>query len=274
MCYTPFMEALKHLNFFVTTLPAILNHYNEKEVNEVQQFSLGLLRRLEHGSISLKILLEQFQPIPEVDFSAGLIIRAIYLDMLISLNYYKVLKDGLNNKLSEHDLKNKVDLYCKTVLADGLDQTSKYLEQAVSFGFKTAKELREVFNVFAKSYPTYFKDHPGDGSKPKSIFPKADSPTKLFKKLADDVEMRDISGIYDGYLYYSKYDHFGELYFDTHNSSNSEKLKMATKAIRLFTRHCAILYEALDRTTPNDEIVKEEYKKVVLYMTQNKNNGV
>jgi hypothetical protein len=260
------MEAQQHIEFFSSTIPTILNHYDGKEVNELQYFALGMLRRLEHGSISLKILLQNFEETPEVEFSSGLIIRALYLDMLISLNLYKIFKENHEKSASETEAKESVSIFCKTFLADGLDQTATYLQQMVSFGFKTNKELQEAFNSFAKSYPTYFSNHKGDGSKPKSIYPKAAGPSELFKKLASDKQMKYISAIYDSYLYYSKYDHFGILYFETHLSSVQEKAKMINKALRMFIRHAAILYEALDRTTQHDTLVANEYKKVSEYM--------
>lgn len=268
------MESLKHLDFFNSTIPATLEYYDNKKVNEVQYFSLGLLRRLLHASQSLKILLNDVHKVPEVEFSSGLILRAILLDMLISLNFYKLIKDNLLKKLSDEEMKISTIEFCNIFLADGLDQTAKYLQLAVSMGLKTEVELKEAFNIFAKNYSIYFENHFGDGTMPKSKFPKADGPTGLFKKLAGDNEMKWISGIYDTYLYYSKYDHFGILYYDTAIENHSQKIQKIEKATRMFTRHCTIIYDVLDRVSQKDSFIENEYKKVGAYMLSVINDGL
>jgi len=239
-------------------------------VHSVQYFALGLLKRLLHASKSLSLSLKNFQNEPELDFSMGLILRAILLDTLIGLNFYKLLKDNLEKGITSEEMKASTLNFCDRILADGLDNTAAYLQTATSLGLYTETDLKKAFNTFAKSYSDYFEPHQGDGIKPKSKYPKAPGPSDLFKTIAVDLDMKTISRIYDLYLYYSKYDHFGILYFEVQKETLSEKIKRRNKCINLFVRHCTILFDILERVSQKDPFVAKEYELVNNYLLANR----
>lgn len=260
------MKSIKHLDFFCVTIPLTLNHFDRTETKPAQFFALGLLRRLLHSSKSLKILLKNFTRNQEVAFSVGIIIRSLLLDMLISLNFYKLIKDNLANGFSMEEIEIKLTEFCEKILSDGLKQTVEYIEQSVGLGFNSKEDVAQAFNNFAKNYQYFFTPHIGDGTKPKTKYKEPPKAKQLFKNLAEDKDMRWISGVYDSYLYYSKYDHFGILYYDIIHENLGEKIRMIDRSVGLLTRHCTILYETLDRYSKNDPCIKEEYEKVAAYM--------
>ena len=265
-------DSINHLDFFITQIPLTLNYYDKKDVNSVQFFSLGLLKRLLHASKSLKIVLENIYSIPDLDFSAGLTIRAIILDMLIGLNFFKLLKDNLPKKLSDEEMKELTTSFCDKILADGLENTITYLELSQTFGFVDNNKLKETYNNFVRNYGKFLNPHPGDGSKPKVKISRAPSTKDLFKNIASDTEMNNISRIYDLYLFYSKYDHFGVLYFDVESYPLKEKINRIKKAIHLFINHCANLFDILERVSQKDTFVFAQYKIVNDYLLAK--NGV
>lgn len=265
-------DALNHLDFFITQIPLTLNYYDKKDVNSVQFFSLGLLKRLLHASKSIKLVLENINSIPDLDFSAGLTVRAIIVDMLIGLNFYKLLKDNLPKKLSGEEMKELTTSFCDKRLADGLENVISYLELSQTFGFVDNNNLKETYNNFARNYGKFLKPHSGDGSKPKVKFSRAPTTKDLFKNIASDTEMNNISRIYDLYLFYSKYDHFGTLYFDVENSLLQEKINRIKKAIRMFINHFAILFDILERVSPKDTFIFAQYKIANDYLLA-KNSG-
>jgi hypothetical protein len=265
-------DSVNHLDFFITQIPLTLNYYDKKDVNSVQFFSLGLLKRFLHASKSLKLVLENIYLIPDLDFSAGLTVRAIILDMLIGLNFFKLFKDNLPKKLSDEEMKELTTSFCDKILADGLENTITYLELSQTFGFVDNSKLKETYNNFSRKYDKFLNTHPGDGSKPKVKLSRAPVTKDLFKNIASDTEMNNISRIYDLYLFYSKYDHFGVLYFDVENYPLKEKIDRIKKAIRLFINHCANLFDILERVSQKDAFVFAQYKIVNDYLLAK--NGV
>ncbi|MBA3284396.1 MAG: hypothetical protein H0U27_04970 [Nitrosopumilus sp.] len=265
-------ETFTHLEFFIRHIPITLKHYNKKDVNSVQFFALGLLKRLLHSSKSLKLILENIPSNPDLDFTAGLTIRAMILDMLIGLNFFKLLKDNLAKKLSDENMMELAITFCDTILADGLENTITYLELSQSYGIINIRQLKEKYNNVARNYAKFLEPHSQNGVKPKVKFTRAPGTKTLFKEIAADAEMNNISRIYDLYLFYSKYDHFGILYFDVENFPLSEKIKRIEKAVRLFINHCANLFDILERVSQKDTFVFSQYKIANDYLLKKNSN--
>lgn len=262
------MKSQKHLKFFITQIPLTLQYYHDKQVSSIQYFSLGLLKRLFHASKSLNLTLENILQNPQLDFAAGLTVRAILLDTLISLNFYKLLKDNIKKGLTDLEMEKLTNKFCNTVLADGLRQTANYMELSKKLEFINETQLKDANNKFAKNYADYFEPHNGDGSMPKLKFDKCGA-KDFFEKLAGDSAMKPISRIYGLYLHYSKYDHFGLLYFDVEKDLITEKIKRLEKSIRIFIRHYAWLYDILERVSQNDSFIAAQHKIAGDYLISN-----
>lgn len=258
-------QSIKHLNFFNKLIPKTLLYFRNKKIDSIQEFALGLLDRLNKSSEALSLIVKRIDKNPNLEFSAGIIIRAMILDMILSLNLYKILKDNLDKRLSGKELKALVEEFCNKVLADGLDNTAKSLKAAKEFGYINERQLKQVYNNFAFNHQRFLKQHTGNGEMIESKYGKGDSPTYLFKKLAEDSKMRKIAGVFDQYLYYSKYDHFGVLYFETLKSTEEENKTRINKVIDLFVNHCLNLYDILDRASVQDVFIAKQTKKAEKY---------
>ena len=255
-------KALQNLDFLSTQIKITLAYYDNDEVNSVQLFALGLLKRLEHASMALKILLNNIGEVPQLDFSAGIIIRAILLDSLIGLNVYKIIKDNSLEKKTEKREEDLIRNFCDSILADGLENTFKYIVNVRTFGFADKQKVEMAINHFFKKYERFFEKYHNDGRMPKLKFEKAQSPNDLFKCIAGDPQMKDISKIYDLYLAYSKYDHFNILYFDVDQTEHSTKNKRLKRATDIFVRHCVNLHIILERESINDIVIERQLKVV------------
>lgn len=265
-------KSISHLNFFIQLIPKTLEYYQHKEIDNVQQFSLGLLRRLLNASLSLKLILKNINEISELEFTAGITTRTIILDMLLGLNIYKLLKDNLSKGLTYNELNELTLKFCNEILADGLDKTAKDLNLAKTKGFFDDKRLKEAYNNVAKNHKQFLKPHSGDGAIPKTKYGRGMGAEVLFKKLLNgDSEMKEIAGIYNLYLFYSKYDHFGILYFETLKFTNEEKLNRLDKSISLFVNHCSNLFDILERASKKDKFIESQYKIAADYLL-NKNS--
>lgn len=259
-------DSLSHLDFFIDQVPKTLSHFHQKEINAIQKFALGLLDRLLKVSLSLKVILEKINKIPELEFSAGIIMRAVILDMLIGLNFYKILKDSQSENYSTEKRKYLLEDFCNKILADGLDTTARSLKLGKDLGYISNKKLEEVFNNFANNQKLYLKSHSGNGEMPESKYGRGNSPTQLFKNIACDPEMKKIASIYDLYLFYSKYDHFGALYFETLDIPFNENLERINKVICLLVNHCANLYDIIERVSEKGNLISNQQKKIKSYL--------
>jgi len=258
----------KHTDFFVNHISKTLNHFNDKEVNEIQLFIIGLLQRLKHTSTQLKITFRNIVTIPELEFSAGISVRALLFDTLIALNLYKILAEAENAGTSQKEIEEIAKKYCIQMLADGLTTTINYAELSKNVGFIDEAKLKVSYNNFAISYKDYLEDHLGDGSKPKVKFKKAPKTTELFIQLAMTTELKEISKIYDAYVFYSKYDHFGILYFDILKISLEDRFIHLKKSIRILVGHQVNLFSILNKFSNGDKFVEEQYKISENYLTQ------
>lgn len=263
----------KHIEFFVNHISKTLNYFNNKEVSKIQLFTIGLLQRLKHTSTHLKLILKNIINIPELEFSAGISIRALLLDTLIALNLFKILIESEKAQCSKTELEEIVKKYCNEMLSDGLSTTISYAELSKSVGFIDEAKLKESYNNFAISYKDYLEPHLSDGSKPKLKFAKALKPKELFTQLAKTAELKEISKIYDSYLYYSKYDHFGILYFDILKSPIDERFMQLKKSIRILVGHQANLFAVLEKFSNGDKFVEEQYKISENYLSQVMKSG-
>jgi len=209
---------------------------------------------------------------PELEYSCGITIRSVLLDMLLGLNFYKLLKDNLPKNLSDEEMKVLVMEFSQKALSDGLDNTAKYLDLAKKFGYLDEAKLKEYYNNFAIKYKGYLKPHSENGEMPETKYGIGSSPTFLFKQIANDSDMKDIASIYDLYLYYSKYDHFGIIYFETRAFTIQERVDRVKRAISLFVNHCANLFDILERVSQKDQFITAQYNIAMEYLASK--NGV
>ena len=90
---------------------------------------------------------------------------------------------------------------------------------------------------------------------------------KLFKSLANSSNLKELSKIYDdAYLFFSKYDHFGILYFEVYRMKYEEKLQRIFRGIELFLGGQSILHIMLNQYTPNDTFVIEQSNLAATYL--------
>lgn len=252
-----FKNTKEHLNFFISHIPPILQHFNKSDLNSAQGFSTGMLQRLFYASNSInKLIYDQDEYIIN-DFSIGIIVRSILLDSLIGLNFYKILKDNLHN--SDTFLKNELNNFCSSVLSDGLIITLKYYKGLEKESVINMGQLKNRYTEFSYKYDNFLEQRDGNGTLPYSKFNFFSDATP-FKKLIPDLDLRPIAlRLQELYNIYSKYDHFGILYLIDDTSFES-KLNRISASISLFVNHYTNMFDILQRVSINDNFVNSQYE--------------
>jgi hypothetical protein len=259
----------KHIDFLRTNIPITLNIFNDKDLKPTQLFAIGLLERLYYSSFSFGLQIDDYKKFKQLDFSIGLTLRALLLDALISFNLYKTIYDLENSEQSILDIENVADEYCNRVLADGLRQTVKYFQTAKDCNLIDDTKLKDNFNDIALYYQFYLHNHNSDGSPPKVSFDKPMPNPELFKNLANDNDLSFLSRLYDAYNFYSKYDHFGILYFRVIRQDLKSCLKQFENCIAILLKHLLNLLFILDQFSDGDKNVRQQLVIATEYQIKN-----
>ena len=259
---------ISHLEFLEKTSGDTCRYLYPNQLTSIQTFCLGLLERLNHTTLTLKTLFQEMQKELKHEFSAGVLTRALLLDTLISMNLYKLIKDCETAGKLEAEIEVSVKEFCETILSDGLEKTFLYLKSARDFGFINEQQLKDSYNNLAVVHKPFLNPHSNDGTKPELKHKQFYSPTRLFQNLTNTADLKKVASLYDTYLYYSKYDHFGILYYQVVRERHGNKLKIYLKAIESFVAAQAFLHVIVDKYTPNDNFLKAQSNLTNKYLLE------
>lgn len=259
-------DIFDHLDFTISHVEKTNQYLNGKQLNSIQFFSATLLERLSKAAKGLKVLLSDINNNQDLEFSCGIILRSSLLDILIVQNLYKILIENEASAKTEAEKEEIVKEFCDKMLADGLENTVKYIKAARDVNIINQQQLADTYKNFVKNYSKFFEPYANDGTVPKPKYTFI-SPDKLFKNLANTPKLKELSKIYDSYLFFSKYDHFGVLYYETSRQSYLEKLNRIRRGVELFIGTQAILHLALRMHSGNDIFLNEQSNIAAQYLS-------
>jgi len=249
---------IKHLDFLQASSERTCRYLSDKEINTIQFFCLGLLRRIENTTTSTKVLTGLLLQNHEHGFSIGILFRTLMVDTLISMNLLKLISDNEAQGATKEEKEKAVNEFCNTFLSDGLKETLNYIQDAKTFGMKTADETALIFKNMSNVYKPFFKNYQDDGTRPELKYNKKHTAKQLFENLAKSNDLKELSKIYDSYSYLSKYEHFGIVYFHSINENFDSKHDLFNKATEVFVRHNAFLHFVLSKYSGNDPFIKKQ----------------
>ncbi len=230
-------DTVVHLDYIISHTETSIRHYNGKDVDGIPFFCLGLLERLHASAKGLKLLIENVEGDPYLEYSAGLIIRTSLLDFLTLLKAYDMQGQGIESGKTSEEVETALKLYCNEVFADGLDNTLTYIKDLRSVGSITDDDMRRTFGNLSKNYPRFIEAYTGGEQRPAMKFKGDHSGKKLFKALSQRPVMKELAKLYDTYLFFSKYDHFSIMSYDVIRQDvvkQLERLRNAVKQMILF----------------------------------------
>jgi hypothetical protein len=202
------------------------------------------------------------------EFSAGILTRALLLDTLIGMNLLLVLKKAESEGASPEEQQAQILQFCNIMLADGLGQTLAYLDSAREMGFISDKQLTESYTNFAHNHTPFFNDYPQNGSRPVLKYPKADGPRNLFRNLAQHPELQNVAKLYDAYLYFSKYDHFGIMSSEIIREPWTNKMRTYLNVVEAFVADLTFLHVMLAGQSIGDAFIAQQSEKSNRYLLE------
>ena len=256
----------QHLNFVIDHCGKTSQYLDKKNLNSIQFFCIGLLERLSSSSLALRTLLEKTNANQSLEYACGIILRSTLLDALIVLNLYNILIDNEASTKTDAEKEQIVKEFCDTLLSDGLENTLKYIKAAKDVNIITQQQLADTYKNFVAARQIFFEPYANDGSMPVVKNKKYYSPTDLFKRIANNPKLKELSKIYDSYLFFSKYDHFGILYYEVSRQKYIDQLERISKGVELFIGTQSILHLALRMYSGNDAFLNSQSDIAAQYL--------
>lgn len=262
-------KSLDHLDFIIKNSSTTQTYLEGKELDAIKMFCACMLERLNNVSKGVKELLPKINSIPTLDFSCGLILRSSMLDYLLTIAIYKIIYENERDNIDFFTGKERVEEFCHNALSDGLPQTLAFIKAAVESKILTSEKEKEIYNNLKYNYPKFFIEGNNDETGPILKSKKKVNARELFKDIANHPDISDLAFVYDLYVYFSKYDHFGILYYDIIRVSHIDKLNLFSKSIELMVNAQAFLHLALRLYSDDDKILIHQSEVSTNYLMSN-----
>jgi hypothetical protein len=208
---------------------------------------------------SLRVLIKEMNEDLSMEFSAGLIVRTLLLDLLFALRGYDLYKQaevaGKTYEATEVELIE----YCNSVFADGIGFTFKTLKNLQVKGIHSEAELYKAYTNMAEKYSAFVESYKEDGIAPKLKFQKGPGVADLFYTIARQEPLKKLAGSYETYSFYSKYEHFSILSYDLMRRPEEDQVKTLANSIELLVLHAFISFDTMNVFAP-DDFLKEEIR--------------
>jgi hypothetical protein len=186
------------------------------------------------------------------------------LDYMITLHVLNILTDA-NPKEKPVDLITRLDEECCNYLADGI---RRYFNDIDRVKDKVdEKTVSNIYNNLYHSNPHFFEPYLSKGKKPTLLKKfKVLAAAHMFEAIDKSRSLKLFSDVYIAYSHYSKYDHFGIMFYDVSRSTDASKIKVMDLSIAAFPR--LLLYNTivLHAINSNDSFLKEMIEKTKIFI--------
>jgi hypothetical protein len=251
----------KRLDFVIETSEEITKHFDKTELDEITMFCMCMLDRLNFASEGLRILLNHFLNNTKVDYSSGIIMRSVLLDYLIVLNAMELYSKNLDNAQKVHDDLKEFSLM---MLCDSVRNTMDYFETLETQVSKNI--MSNIYKNIVSMNPKCFETYNYDGSKPVIKTKNYKSPKQMFNTLVSSKDLKNYKSIYDAYLFYSKYDHFGNMFYGLSRVKPLDQLANLDKAIAAFPRSLMFVTIILETLYGSNTFLKAKREEITSFI--------
>ena len=239
----------------------ISQEFNKKKVRGEEFFCLLMLKRLNSSCHSLRILMEGLNENGKSEYSCGIIVRSVLLDTMISINVMIKFLD--ESEARDENLTN----YCSIWLADSLRHS---IENVSELYQNKTKEVRiKIISNIVNRHPDFFDENTINSEQPKlkKKFGKPENAAELYRNIKDS-DLERLSSIYEGYLFYSKYDHFGQMSYEISGNDMMMRIDFLNRSIDSFLYHLFYLIIILKSFNLENIILDTSFKKVEILMKE------
>ncbi|HEX2628229.1 MAG TPA: hypothetical protein VHM26_04440 [Chitinophagaceae bacterium] len=254
-------KIFSRLNFVIDESNEITKHFDRKELDNITMFCMCMLDRIRFSSEGLNPLLAKLETNPMMDYPAGIIIRSALLDYLIVLNAFEIYGRNISDPKVCHA---ELDKYCLMMLCDSVRNTMEYFQTLE--GQIDKDVLNTMYKNLVAMNSRCFEDYADDGSVPKIKIKEYRSPKQLLSVLMSSKDLKRFKNIYEAYLFYSKYDHFGNMFYGLSRINPDAQLRNLDNAIRIFPRIVLFVNTILNSLYSTDTFISNKIQSTMAFI--------
>lgn len=250
------------LVYIIAETNTLTKHFSGTKLddNHIRTFCLIMIDRLNLVCEGINECFDHYNENNKIEFTIGLSLRAVLLDYLITMVAHNQLKEDKEAGKSNFDIGNKLNRYCQGYLSEGIQKTFNHINL---IGEEIdASEKAQVYSALYYSNPNLFHTYHHDGSEPKLIYTSTLQNKQLFEKIRNSKTFKKVAWVYHSYLYYSKYDHFGNMYYQLSRNHNVNKLQTMERAVTVLQAFMGSLVYIMLHVYPDDTVLKNLYLKL------------
>lgn len=167
---------VQHLIFLFGNTKRTISLLKDKPIYEdIEQFLILAVDRLHNGVCALRPLYKKFKTNQNIEFSIGLILRAIISDYMIALELHvetgNVIKENSKNNISELELnitiKNELNVLCNRYNRDGVNKEKNNITNRLNSQEIDVATANKEYSELVNRFPECFEEYNNDGSIPK-----------------------------------------------------------------------------------------------------------
>jgi hypothetical protein len=221
----------KTLDFVIKETDTIIGYFEYQDLDsEISVFCMCMLERLNYASKGIRSLLININTDNSVEFNTGILIRSILLDHIIVLNAVALY----DQQSAPVKLKQELTDFCLMMLCDTVRHTLEHIDSIKDK--LNAEELTKIYAGLYNANYICFEPYNFDGTKPIIRVSQYLSPKKLISRLNNSRNLNNNSGLWELYIIYSKYDHFGFMSYSLGRTDPKVLLGMLNKAVDIFPK--------------------------------------
>lgn len=260
-------QQFKYLDHFCEAIPPLLNAVDDPAPNSIQWVTLGMLGRLCNASKAIKLLMKPYIHDLSLNYPIGILIRPILLDALTALRLYATLKELLSTKEDASKVNAVMTDLGMQLLSDGLNHIISDAKLFKDERFISEAERLELVQVLVDEWPAFFENTDNTSAGVTLKYSGKTGAKHHFVSLVKDKDLHLISEqLYLNYTWFSKYDHFGMLYFSALNRTRIEHDEFVLGSIDLFVHHYANLCDMLQRVSLGNPTIQHGYDIAMNYL--------
>ena len=245
------------LTFTDTVSRSLLEYFNGKGVNVIQEFCYYAIDRLRQSAVVLKTLIPRAEETQNLEYGCAILVRSVLSDALHILNAVIISKVD-----DETDARKNLDDFCFSSLADSVGHLINNIRRSTNVANK-----EQAYEDIKYRYHKFLESQENTIGKPKVQTGTVDVRNDtLAKKIKRDEDFYKYSFIYEAFLYYSKYEHFGPVYHDFQEHGFHTQMNKIRKLIReLFPYLLTTTVGILRKENEDDDHIRRCFENLVSF---------
>jgi len=249
-------KSIRILDFVISQSDKTNSYFHKQKPDFITQFCLCMIERLNFSSVSLKALLKIALENSKVEYSCGIILRSVFLDSIILLNALEITGKTDQGMLSE------LNKFCFDMLGDSVKHTLVNFKD--EYSQESQDTIKNMYSNLVAENLDFFELYANDGTPPVPKDIRKYTNKELVGNIKKSKDFNQRVDLYRAYLYYSKYDHFGHMFYSLSRKDFLIRLDNLNKAIREIPK--AFLFAQSMLLFRPDTFLESQYREVEAFI--------